>query len=155
MNRITVSLLIFCVLQSASCEENRPLQTIGSNGESMIIGVTAGGKTVTVKLEENEAAQELIRRLQEDEITCTVDDYGGFEKVGPLGINLPRNDARTNVRSGDIVLYSGNQIVLFYGNNSWSYTRLGRAEDISQDEWRNFLSAGAGEIEITLSLISE
>ena len=69
MNRITVSLLIFCVLQSASCEENRPLQTIGSNGESMIIGVTAGGKTVTVKLEENEAAQELIRRLQEDEIT--------------------------------------------------------------------------------------
>ena len=55
MNRITVSLLIFCVLQSASCEENRPLQTIGSNGESMIIGVTAGGKTVTVKLEENEA----------------------------------------------------------------------------------------------------
>ena len=80
MNRITVSLLIFCVLQSASCEENRPLQTIGSNGESMIIGVTAGGKTVTVKLEENEAAQELIRRLQEDEITCTIDDYGGFEK---------------------------------------------------------------------------
>ena len=121
MNRITVSLLIFCVLQSASCEENRPLQTIGSNGESMIIGVTAGGKTVTVKLEENEAAQELIRRLQEDEITCTVDD----------------------------------QIVLFYGNNSWSYTRLGRAEDVSQDEWMDFLSAGAGEIEITLSLISE
>ena len=107
MNRITVSLLIFCVLQSASCEENRPLQTIGSNGESMIIGVTAGEKTVTVKLEENEAAQELIRRLQEDEITCTVDDYGGFEKVGPLGFNLPRNDIRTNVRSGDIVLYSG------------------------------------------------
>lgn len=155
MGQLTAAILIFCVLQGASCAEKQPPQTVVPAGKTMSIRVTAGGKTVTVKLEENEAAQELIRRLQEDEITCTVDDYGGFEKVGPLGCNLPRNDTRINVRSGDIVLYSGNQIVLFYGNNSWSYTRLGRAEDVSQDEWMDFLSAGAGEIEITLGLISE
>ena len=107
MGQLTAAILIFCVLQGASCAEKQPPQTVVPAGKTMSIRVTAGGKTVTVKLEENEAAQELIRRLQEDEITCTVDDYGGFEKVGPLGFNLPRNDTRTNVRSGDIVLYSG------------------------------------------------
>ena len=155
MGQLTAAILIFCVLQGASCAEKQPPQTVVPAGKTMSIRVSAGEKTVTVRLEENEATLELLRRLREGEITCTVDDYGGFEKVGPLGFDLPRNDTLTNVRSGDIVLYSGNQIVLFYGNNSWTYTRLGYAEGVSQNEWRDFLSAGAGEIEIILGLISE
>ena len=75
--------------------------------------------------------------------------YGGFEQVGDLGISLPRNDAQTTTGAGDIVLYSGNQVVIFYGSNSWAYTRLGRVADKSGEEMSELL--GNGDVMITLS----
>ena len=76
--------------------------------------------------------------------------YGGFEQVGPIGQSLPRNDEQTTTSSGDIVLYSGNQIVVFYGSNSWSYTRLGRITDKTASELAELL--GNGDVTITISL---
>ena len=62
--------------------------------------------------------------------------YGGFEQVGPLGVRLPSEDSRMTTRNGDIVLYSGDQIVIFYGSNTWSYTKLGHislpAEELTE-----------------------
>ena len=75
--------------------------------------------------------------------------YGGFEQVGALVTDLPRNDVQTTTSAGDIVLYSGNQIVMFYGSNSWAYTRLGKVTDTSSDEMAELL--GNGDVEITLS----
>ena len=61
-------------------------------------------------------------------LTLSLHEYGGFEKVGPLGQSLPTEDRQITTRSGDIVLYQGNQLVLFYGSNSWSYTKLSTEE---------------------------
>ena len=75
--------------------------------------------------------------------------YGGFEQVGPVGTSLPRNDEQTITASGDIVLYSGSQIVIFYGSNSWAYTRLGRITDQTAQEMRDLL--GNGDVTISLT----
>lgn len=80
-------------------------------------------------------------------ITIQMSRYGGFEQVGPIGQNIVREDEQTVTDSGDIVLYSGNQIVIFYGSNSWAYTRLGHI-NLSNQEMRNLL--GGGDVTITL-----
>ena len=87
--------------------------------------ITIEGKTMTVQLEDNSATRELIELLQQASITYTARDYGGFEKVGELGHSLPTSNEQITTQAGDVILYSGSQIVLFYGSNSWSYTRLG------------------------------
>ncbi len=84
-----------------------------------------GTHKISVTLEKNVAAEALAGLLNEGEITYTANDYGGFEKVGALGQSLPREDRQMTAEAGDVILYSGDQIVLFYGSNSWSYTKLG------------------------------
>ena len=106
------------------------------------------GTLVTVAWEDNESVAAL-RGLAADGLTIQMSMYGGFEQVGSLGTSLPRNDVRTVTEAGDIVLYSGNQIVVFYGSNSWSYTRLGRITDKSPSELSELL--GNGDAAITLS----
>ena len=87
--------------------------------------ITIDGKTLSVELVDNAATQTLVAALQEGDTTYEAHDYGGFEKVGALGRSLPTSDTQTTTQAGDVILYNGNQIVLFYGSNSWSYTRLG------------------------------
>ena len=74
--------------------------------------------------------------------------YGGFEQVGSLGQALPRDDVQTTTAAGDIVLYSGSQIVVFYGSNSWAYTRLGHITDKTPEELTALL--GSGDVTITI-----
>ncbi len=116
------------------------------------IFMTIDDKTLPVTLEDNAATQALVEALQKGDITYEARDYGGFEKVGALGHLLPTSDVQTTTRPGDVILYSGNQIVLFYGSNSWSYTRLGRMEYSSQGELESFLKAGQGNVCVTMSL---
>ena len=116
--------------------------------------ITIDGKTLSVELVDNAATQTLVAALQEGDITYEAHDYGGFEKVGALGRSLPTSDTQTTTQAGDVILYSGNQIVLFYGSNSWSYTRLGRMEYSSQAELESFLKAGQGNVMVKLSLSS-
>ena len=114
--------------------------------------ITIDGKSLPVALEDNAATQTLVAALQEGDITYEAHDYGGFEKVGALGRSLPTNDTQITTQAGDVILYSSNQIVLFYGSNSWSYTRLGRIQYSTQTELESFLKAGQGNISVTLSL---
>ena len=116
------------------------------------IKITVSGKTLPVKIEDNEATKALVAALSEASITYEAHDYGGFEKVGPLGLTLPANNSQITTQPGDVILYSGNQIVLFYGSNTWSYTRLGKIQYESLDELKSFLKAGEGNISVTLSL---
>lgn len=81
-----------------------------------------------------------------------MDDYGDMEKVGALGFSLPRNDVRTTTSAGDMILYQGNSVVLFYGSNTWSYTRLGRVDGVSTREQMLDLLGGKGSVTITFSL---
>lgn len=107
-----------------------------------------GNNTFTATLENNDAVDTLVDMMREAPVVIQMSDYSGFEKVGSLGTNLPTNNKQTTTQSGDIVLYTGNQIVIFYGSNSWSYTRLGRIDDLSG--WEDAL--GSGDFTVTFSL---
>lgn len=114
--------------------------------------LTVNGNKLPVKLENNKATAALVELLKKGDITYTADDYGGFEKVGALGVSLPTSDTRITTSPGDVILYNGNNIVLFYGNNTWSYTRLGRIEGCSATELADKLGAGNGSVRVTISL---
>ena len=104
---------------------------------------------VTVAWENNESVSAL-KELAMDGLTIQMSMYGGFEQVGSLGQRLPSSDVQTSTSSGDIVLYSSNQLVVFYGSNSWAYTRLGHITDKTPEEMRTLLSNG--DVTITLSV---
>lgn len=106
--------------------------------------------SVAVRWEDNESVAALADLVREAPLTITMSPYGGFEQVGPIGQSLPRNDVQTVTESGDIVLYSGNQIVVFYGSNSWAYTRLGHITDKTPSEMAELL--GNGVVTITISM---
>ncbi|MGO5287391.1 cyclophilin-like fold protein [Pseudoscardovia suis] len=103
------------------------------------------GETEVPVTWENNASVEALKELSP--VTIQMSMYGGFEQVGSIGQSIVRNDVQTETSCGDIVLYSGNQIVIFYGSNSWTYTRLGHV-DLSQQEMREML--GSGDVAITL-----
>lgn len=94
---------------------------------------------VTIQWEENDSVKALHELVKGSDITIDMSQYGGFEQVGSLGQSLPKNDVQTTTAPGDIVLYSGNQIVVFYGSNSWDYTRLGKISDKSETELKALL----------------
>ena len=98
----------------------------------MKMNVQIGNYTFTATLEDNKAVEELVDMMKEGPVTIAMDDYSGFEKVGPLGRSLTTVNSRTTTDAGDIVLYNGNNIVMFYGSNSWSYTRIGKIDDLSE-----------------------
>ena len=106
----------------------------------MKMNVQIGDVIFTATLEDNAAVSEFIEMMREAPVTITMSDYSGFEKVGPLGKSLTTDNRQTTTSAGDIVLYSGNQIVMFYGSNSWSYTRIGRIDDLTG--WENALGSG-------------
>ena len=116
------------------------------------IQITIDGTTLSIALVDNDATQALVAALREAPITYLASDYGGFEKVGPLGRSLPASNSQMTTQAGDVILYNGNQIVLFYGSNSWSYTRIGKMEYVSMDALKSFLKVGKGNISVTLSL---
>ena len=142
-------LAVVALLMTACSSEEAEAQTTSLD---MKIYITIEGKTMPVNLVDNGATRTLVAALQESPITYEADDYGGFEKVGYLGRSLPTNNQQITTEAGDVILYSGNQIVLFYGSNSWSYTRLGRIEYSTIDELKSFLKAGQGRISVKLSV---
>lgn len=89
------------------------------------IKIKVNDNILKVKLENNPLVDSLLEKLKQGDITINAHEYGNFEKVGNLGFNLPTNDIQTNTTEGDVMLYQGNQITIFYGSNSWRYTRIG------------------------------
>ena len=114
--------------------------------------ITINGNKIEVTLAENSSVDALVDILKKGDIVYTANDYGDFEKVGSLGHTLPTNNSQITTQAGDVILYSGNQIVLFYGSNSWSYTRLGKINGYSVAELRSLLGAGNGSVQVTVSL---
>ena len=114
------------------------------------IRVTVGSSSFIVNLEDNETAKALREMLADEDLTISASNYGGFEKVCQLGKTLPRNDKQITTEAGDVMLYSGNQIVFFYGANSWSYTKIGKVEASSIEELESVLSGP--ETEVILSI---
>ena len=117
--------------------------------EASMMQMKINDTPVTVAWENNESVSAL-KDLAMSGLTIQMSMYGGFEQVGSIGQRLPSHDVQTSTSAGDIVLYSSNQLVVFYGSNSWSYTRLGHITDKTSDEMRMLLSNG--DVTITISM---
>ena len=114
----------------------------------MKMNIQVGTYTFTATLEDNDAVQELVEMMQAGPVTINMSDYSRFEKVGSLGRSLTTSNSQTTTTAGDIVLYNGNNIVMFYGSNSWSYTRIGKIDDLT--DWTAAL--GSGDITAVFTL---
>ena len=115
-----------------------------------VIKLKVNDAVFDVELENNSATQELMKTLKNGNVTINASDYGNFEKVGELGFSLPTNDENVNTAPGDIVLYQENQISLFYDSHSWSYTKIGKIQNVDSNQLKNVL--GSGDVKLTLSL---
>ena len=115
--------------------------------------ITIGGQTQLVTLVDNDATRELVAALQNAPITVTLND-NNFEIWGSLGRSLTTKNEQMTALPGDVVLYNGSNICIFYDSNSWSYTRLGKIDGLSGSQLRTFLKAGQNNISVTLSLTS-
>lgn len=130
---------------SQTAEES---QETPSDQEESALKITVGDCELLATFEDNSSADEFRELLEEGPITIEMEDYGGFEKVGPLGTSLSRNDTQITTQPGDVILYQGNQITIYYGTNSWSFTRLARIDDPADLQEK----LGEGTVPVTFSL---
>lgn len=138
------------IINNINPEENNMIENNINETNISEIKLKVNNNELVVKLENNEATKELIEKLKESDITIDAKEYGGFEKVGNLGFSLTREDKTINTEPGDIVLYNGNQISVFYDSNSWSYTRIGKIINKDKNELKNIL--GSGNATLTFSI---
>ena len=126
--------------------QTEEITTVTEAAESMTLKI--GERKVPVTWEDNASVEEL-KKLAANGLTIKMSKYGGFEQVGSIGKNITSNDKQTKTTPGDIVLYAGNSLVVFYGSNSWAYTRLGKI-NMSKNELKDLL--GKGNVTVTLTL---
>ena len=157
MKSAVLTLLSCFVLSLSACEklpvppeqEEKQEEQKQPESTSMTMNITAGGKTISATLADNATAKALAEKLKSGSITVDM-KANGFEHYGPLGFSLERHDEQISAVSGDIMLYNGNNICVFYGSNSWSYTPLGKVDGKTADELKAFF--GTGTISVTYSL---
>lgn len=145
MKRILLFILAILIFASTACANG------GLSNMNISIQITsdlsagqAGSSShkLTATLANNSSATAFYKLLQKAPLTIKLNEYGGFEKVGSIGSSLPRNDKQIATTAGDIMLYQGNQITIFYNNNSWNYTRLGKVNGVTQSELKQILGKG-------------
>lgn len=132
-------------LESSEAEMNKQ--------EGSIMKITVGNKILTAVLSDNSSADAFKEILSSGPLTIDMSDYGNMEKVGPIGQSLPTNDEQITTVPGDIILYMGNSLVIYYDTNSWNFTKLGKIQDITQEELKEIL--GADNVAVTFSLEEE
>jgi hypothetical protein len=131
-------------------ETEAPTHPSTQSEDNNIMYLHIGERVLTATFADNSSAEALKKLLAAGDITINMSDYGGFEKVGSLGTNLPTNNVSITSEPGDLILYQGNQLVIFYAPNTWSYTRLGKINNVTHEELRTIL--GSGNVTVTLSL---
>ena len=133
-------------------EASEPYSTKSSlpEGTDRLFYAHVNGKVLKILAAENSSADAFLDLLKSGDVPVEMHDYGSFEKVGPLGTTLPRNDEQITTEPGDVILYQGDQITIYYDVNNWSFTRLGKVQDLSQAELKEIL--GSGNVTVTFSL---
>ena len=175
MKRLLLFLAVGCIVLLAACGNRRevvettapmsPSTTVSAEKQEptptaheeqqqeeqdMTLKMMIGSTPVAVSWEDNDAVEALKALCQNAPLTIPMSMYGGFEQVGSIGAALPQDDVQTTTSAGDIVLYAGDQLVVFYGSNTWAYTRLGHISDQTEQELTALLSNG--DVTITLTL---
>ena len=113
--------------------------------------ITIGSSELTATLVQNSSMEALKELLKTGPITIHMRDYGNMEKVGGLGKSLPVNDERITTAPGYLILYQGNALVIYYAPNTWTFTRLGKIDDVTAEELKAAL--GEGDVTVTLEAI--
>lgn len=140
---ISTLIILFCGCVFAGC----------TNDEEEVayeMYIIIGDNVLTAEMSDNASAEALKDRLQDGDVTIKMRDYGNMEKVGSLGDPLPSNDKYIHTQAGDLILYQGNQFVIYYDDNSWSLTRLGKIKDVTAQSLKDIL--GSGDVEVVLTL---
>lgn len=137
------------ISNGSNAEEIRAWADSLEKEETSMFYIHVNGTVLTVNAENNSSAKALIALLETSDITVFMHDYGSFEKVGALVADLPRNDEDITTTAGDVILYQGNQITIYYDENRWNFTKLGHI-DIGQDELKAIL--GSGDVTVIFSL---
>ena len=150
---MTIKTLISILLTLALLCMGIGMAETGESQEAEAMKMWIGETAVAVTWEDNDAVRALRELVAEQPLTIEMSMYGGFEQVGSIGTDMPRNDEQTTTQAGDIVLYAGDQMVVFYGSNSWAYTRLGRVTDKTAGEMAELLSHG--DVTITVGMNKE
>ena len=152
-NRMRQILIIMTAMLMACCSKESAISAQDTLDYKM--NITIYGQTKSVTLVDNAATKTLIEKLQQGPVTVTLNSSGGFEIWGALGFSLPTSNQQITAQPGDVILYNGSNICIFYGSNSWSYTRLGKIDGLTGNELSTFLKAGQSNISVTLSLTSD
>ena len=149
MKKVLVYLMTVFLLASTVCAKGNGKEAkLSAKGElsdmkiSIQITSDSGKSELTATLADNSSARAFYELLRHAPLTIKMNDYGNFEKVGPLGTSLPRNDTQITTSAGDIILYQGNQITIYYDTNSWSFTSLGKVDGVTQAELKKILGKG-------------
>lgn len=135
---------------SENTDGNKQTPETNTDMEENVMKITVGDTTFTATLADNSSAEALKEMLMEGPLTIDMSDYGNMEKVGPIGKNLPENNEQITTEAGDIILYLGNSLVIYYDTNTWNFTRLGKINDVTQAELKEAL--GNGDVIVTFSI---
>ena len=129
-----------------------PTQTFQTSNTMTQLYITIGGVTKTATLVSNSSKEALVAQLQQGNITYEAHDYGNFEKVGALGYTFPENNEQINTEPGDLILYQGSNLCIYYDTNSWNFTRIGKLDNMTQAEIKTWVNAGGDNVSVTLSI---
>ena len=124
---------------------------LGANAQQKLY-LTIGGITKTATMVSNSSTESLVAQLQQGDITYEAHDYGNFEKVGPLGYTFPENNTQITTEPGDLILYQGSNLCIYYDTNSWNFTRIGKLDNMTQAEIKTWVNAGGDNVSVTLSI---
>ncbi len=144
---------IFIMLEACSAEGTSSETKVNNDNDTIpgnIMKIKIGDNNLTASLVDNSSVRALKEALSAGPLTIEMHDYGNMEKVGPLGQNFPRNDEQITTEAGDIILYQGNALVIYYAPNSWNFTRLGKIDNLTPGELKTIL--GKGDVTVVLSL---
>ncbi|MBR6331781.1 MAG: hypothetical protein IKR78_01430 [Dehalococcoidales bacterium] len=124
--------------------------TMNEQKDESIVYAKIGQEKLTIKLAENSSAEAFYDLLSKGDLTVDMHHYGNFEIVGDIGTTLPRNDTSITTEPGDVILYQGTSITIYYGTNSWSFTRLGKVHGLDQQQLKEKI--GNSDVRVTFSL---
>ena len=141
INKVILSVILLTACTIMAKSENK-------------INITIDGRTMSATLAVNDATKALVEKLSDGPVTITMSNYGGFEKVGELPWSLPASDTRITTKPGDIMLYTSNNIVIFYGENSWAYTPLGVLDTTDPEEISSFVGTDKKQVTLSLDILS-
>ncbi len=157
MKLLFIAPFIAALIAASGCKETpvrdteaEIVETVQENKEENNMKIYIGDKEFTATLADNSSVEALKGLMADKPLTLVMSDYAGMEKGADIDVSLPRNDEHIDAKPGDIILYQGRTLVIYYDTNSWSLTPIGKIHNVNENELRKAL--GKGNVKVTFSL---